>query len=106
MDRAANVRELLRTETPSRLQEVSSSNKQLQTGRKGGAGCELTEINREVSQSAVQLSAEETEAPSLAGTLSMGQAEPPKPAATDLCPGAHRCARGTARGQHRVSSDS
>lgn len=60
MDRAANVRELLQAETPSRLQEVSSSNKQIQTRRKGGAGCELTEINWEVSQSAVQPSAEET----------------------------------------------
>lgn len=58
-DRAVNVRELLRAETPSRLQEVSSSNKQLQTRRKGGAGCELTEISRDVSQSAVQPSAEE-----------------------------------------------
>lgn len=60
MDRAANVRELLWAETPSRLQEVSSSNKQLQARRKGGAGCELSEINQEVSQSAVQPSAEET----------------------------------------------
>lgn len=60
VDRAANARELLRPETPSRLQEVSSSNKQLQTRRKGGTGCWLSEINREVSQSAVQPSTEET----------------------------------------------